>query len=83
MKKKKTVGSPKQATNYSQNQWLRRTLQRVKERIKWVNKGRKCVTDHLYVSRSVVHSLSDHRDKYKKDNDVLKAMDGSRILLKK
>lgn len=50
-------------------------MQGVKEGTKRI-KGRKCVIDHLPVSKSVVHNLSGYRDKQKKDNDVLGAMDG-------
>lgn len=77
MKEKKNVGPSKQATNYTNETnglgglWL----QGVKEGTKRI-KGRKCVIDHLPVSKSVVHNLSGYRDKQKKDNDVLGAMDG-------
>lgn len=44
-------------------------------------KGRKSVTVHFYVSKSVVHELSDHRDKRKEEKDALRAMDGCRAVL--
>lgn len=46
-----------------------------------MNYERKYIIDHLYVSKSVVHKLSDHRDKCKNDKDVLRAIDDCRICL--